>query len=221
MEPLPPGAEPPLQPKKSGTSGCMIALFVALGIGVLIVVALIIGVVVIANNPTVKKVVGAMGGVINAPGRQEIGNAGCEIPMVMDMRHLADLAADNPKADPEAVAQMRRTVFINCLYVKREPTLGCADIARIYGQAVPDGPPQATVYVHRDGNEAPICQGLFDPKTGERIGDAMPPPRGQFDLTHQPPPPASPLGDGATPTPEGAAPSAPSAPTAPPGADAK
>jgi hypothetical protein len=164
----------------------MIVLFLFLGAGVLAVVALVIGILVIASNPTVQEVAGAVGGMVNAPGRKELMDAGCEMAMVMDMRSFAKLAQKDPNADPEEIAKLEKAVFVSCMYLKREPSLDCPDVAKTYGTAVPDGAPEVTVVVQAQGRQEPVCAGFYDVHTGVRLGEPMRAPERRYEFGNTP-----------------------------------
>lgn len=164
-------ASPPHQARRS-PSGCLIALFVLIGLGVLAIIGVGIAGYVMLQDPAVKDVVGAIGGVMNAPGRQELMDAGCEQAFVMDMDPLVKLAqrkGDEADRDLEA---MKNAVMINCAFSKESAVgLDCGQVARIYREQV-SAERQVHVVVQVTGKQHPECTGHYD-RAGNRLGDAL------------------------------------------------
>src|SRR5688572_30370151 len=110
----PPGEQP--LPRKSGSNGCLIVLGIIGGIFLLGLLGVFVAGYLFMQQPEVKEVMGAMGGMFNAPGRQELMQAGCEQAMVMDMSGFAKLAEKDQNARPEDVEMLKRSVFITCAF---------------------------------------------------------------------------------------------------------
>lgn len=169
----------------------MILLLIFLGLGILAIGGIGVMCYTITQNPAVKEVIGAFGSILNAPGRRELIAAGCDGAMVIDMRAFAEIAKKDPDADPEEIARMQDTVFVNCVFNTAEPLLTCAQVAKAYRDAVPDGPPHVNIFVQTAGKSEPICSGSYD-NDAKYLGEAEAPPRSPIGPTPwQTPPPTS------------------------------
>ena len=177
----PAGHEPPARPAKKGPSGCFIALMVVVGLGVLGMIALGVVVYSVASQPEFKEMFGAVAGMMNAPGREELRAAGCEEALVMDLRPMAQMArrqaqerggTEGAPTDAElAEIEELDQVFALCIFDAKEPTLDCAAVARAYLGAVPEPPPSVAAVVQRSGQDEPVCAQRYD-ATGRLLGEA-------------------------------------------------
>jgi hypothetical protein len=154
-------------------SGCTIVLLIFMGICLLLAILIGVAVYQVMQNENVKQAFGAVGKMINAPGRQELEAAGCERAMVMDMRGFADLAKNAPNAKPTDVAALEQAVMVTCALSQKKPELTCEHLSRVYFKAQKDKtkvPPQVTMAVYVAGEQKPVCIGRYD-ADGKYLGE--------------------------------------------------
>ena len=166
------------QPKKR--SGCLVALYVLFGIGLLGLVIGGIGVWAFLRTEEGQRVLQvAQDGAAwvveasNAPGTPELRELGCEAAMVSN----ADAAVDVfmtliPEAEKQE--QLRNDLasgagenldelrIIVCTVGRfAGPAPDCAAISQTYSRAVYDAPDSFYVLAIRQGQDAPSCQGIY------------------------------------------------------------
>ncbi len=161
--------------------GCWIALIIAGVFGVLCVIAVVIAIVVIAQNPDVRRVARVVGGSVrlmqesqNGPGARAVRGAGCDRAMVFDVSRLGELAQeldDQPPTGSDAEGTM-----VICQFVRSGTPPSCDDVARAFHAAAPPQPHGYTVVVQGTvgGNQ---CSARFAPdgRLLERVGGAAGP----------------------------------------------
>jgi hypothetical protein len=170
MTPYPSQTQPPA-PRKSGR-GCLIALLVVGGIGLLASIAIGIGIYAFATSPTGKtafKVIGESTRIategMKAPGAAEVRKLGCEQAMVIEMKDFAVLVAEISDAD---VSKMPDELIVTCQVGRSRTTPSCDDVASTYVKAVVRASHNFVASVTQQGGKA-LCQNEYDP-TGALIG---------------------------------------------------
>jgi hypothetical protein len=178
---MPPPAPNPPQQKKKGSSGCLIALGVVGGIFLLL--ALVGGILIwrVLKTDEAQAIIGAVGDAtkavqkgLNAPGTEQLRQAGCQEAMVMDVGDFMDIAkrfvkdggADGVKIDNEKL----HTLMVTCSVGYGEKVLSCDALAVTYVKAVGGrAEKNFAMLVQRQGGQKPLCQGEYDPQ-GRRVG---------------------------------------------------
>jgi hypothetical protein len=166
---------PPPVPPSGGKSrsGCLLALYIALGIVVAALLALAIGAWVFVRSETGQRFIEvAREGIsltreaARAPGTDALRAAGCSQAMVMSMDRMFDLLGE---IAPEARQRGRRRggapmegTLVFCQMAANDgKDADCARLARTYAEAVPDGPERFGLVVQASGNGRPVCQGTY------------------------------------------------------------
>ncbi|MGV3623235.1 MAG: hypothetical protein ACO1OB_20615 [Archangium sp.] len=159
MTPLPPSQ--PAAPQKKSSSGCLIAVLV---IGGLVAVACIAGAVMVgvaAQSPEGKKAMSLVGkgmGVItkamNAPGAQQVREAGCADAMVIDAAEISE--AFGELFDAGTKKQEDEKVIVMCQGTFGLPT--CDEVADAYRNAPGVKPGPFTVIVKKKNAKKNDCE---------------------------------------------------------------
>lgn len=160
---------PPVRPESR--SGCLTALYIALGVGVLLVLVAGAGVWLFLRSEQGQRLVTvAREGMtmaqeaMTAPGTDALRSAGCRQPMVMSSARLTELARVlGPEGPAENISALGVETLVVCQSIREEGSApGCSEIARTYAAAVPDAPARFAVTVtHARGGTA--CQGVYTP----------------------------------------------------------
>jgi hypothetical protein len=169
------------QPRKR--SGCMVALYVLFGIGLFFVVAGGLATYFFLQSDQGQKILqvakdGAEWITVasQAPGTEELREAGCEAAMVSDAGSALDifmtLIPDPGKQDEireELEAEAGQTSLDELLIVVCTlPRFSvnpprCEELAQTYGNAVSTAPLSFYVLVVAQGQNEPPCQGMYSP----------------------------------------------------------
>ncbi len=110
-----------------------------------------------------------------APGTDELRDAGCEAAMVSDAGSALDifmtLLPEEKGAEARSALEAQvgsqpldELVLVICTlprFTVRRPD--CEDLARRYGDAVATAPPNFYLLVMEQGQDAPSCQGIYAP----------------------------------------------------------
>jgi len=168
--------QPAQQPSKG--SGCSAAkVLIVLGLVFLIGGVALAGTCAwcLATNPEVRKAGALLGETMrmgvaaaSAPGADELREAGCEEAMVLDMRRVTKLTEElADELDDDAKVQVPeepwQQLVVVCQYRLGKPELTCEDVARTYGQAVPNAPEQFGAVVQAGFSGKNVCQGVYGP----------------------------------------------------------
>lgn len=153
----PPAATPPKR------SGCVIALMVIGALLALVCIGSGIAMFVAARSETGKKIFAAVGqGValaekgVNAPGAEELRQAGCPQALVMDMKEamkLAELFIDGGLKDSDDLNYLMAACTGK--YGDTLPT--CEALAPVYAKAVPSER-EFVIEVKINGKQKPECR---------------------------------------------------------------
>jgi hypothetical protein len=164
--PPPPGAPQPGYPQpgypqqpppKKGMSGCLMAVLIVGGLG--IVAAIVVGIFVWKAAQALKTI--AQEG-LNAPGSAELRAAGCDAAVVMDMSKISALFdAGAPSAS--------ETVLVTCSVTAGKAAPSCDDLAKTYAKAVGRANGNFLVEVQANGS-TPTCKKVYSP-TGSFLRD--------------------------------------------------
>ncbi len=109
---------------------------------------------------------------MNAPGTDELRQAGCSEPMVLQLGRMAALlesmgATEGPIPFGEGIPPETMMVICNA---SGSTQIACGDIASTYGGATDATAPFIVVSENGRGTEGSGCQGLFD-ATGRKLRD--------------------------------------------------
>jgi hypothetical protein len=160
----------PSAPPRTSRSGCLIAVYIMLGLGALVLVAGGIGVWLFLRSERGQNVMKmAREGMTlareaaSAPGTAELRAAGCSQAMVMSSARMRDLIGDVPAQgdDGKASASTTQTMLFCQLATSDGVGPDCGEIARAYAKAVPDAPERISVVVRGAGIGGNRCQGVF------------------------------------------------------------
>lgn len=168
------------EPRKR--SGCLVALYALFGVGLFFVVAGSIAAYFFLQSEKGQQILqvardGAqwLAAASQAPGTEELRAAGCEAAMVSDAASALDVfmtlvpeeqKREEIRADVEQRAgssELDELTLVICTlprFTTSKPA--CEDLARTYGDAVPNAPPTFFVLVIQQGADAPTCQGTYD-----------------------------------------------------------
>ncbi len=159
--------------RRSGPSGCLIAVFIGVGLIVLAVVVFVIGFVRMVSDPEFKRKMAVGQSAIQvyveaakAPGAAELRALGCGQAMVIDANRLRQVARSlrpdaGAEVEPARLPEVISPVLV-CQVVE-EPRFNCEDVVRTYVTAVPDAPPQmiAMIQISRFGPVKNVCSGVY------------------------------------------------------------
>jgi len=166
--PLPPSSQPPRKER----SGCLLALYIVLGVGAVLLVVTVVGLFLFARSETGQRLITtAREGITlaqeaqRAPGTDALRAAGCSQAMVMPMGRMLELVGEvAPQASAEirGASELRDDTFVFCeLDTETHPDLECSDIARIYGEAVPNAPERFGVAIQPERGRETKCSGSY------------------------------------------------------------
>lgn len=167
---------PPLPPsERKPRSGCLTALYIMLGLGAFILVVGAIGIWLFLRSETGRQFTETVSSGIaltteatRAPGTQELRAAGCSQAMVIPAARMFELlGAAAPEVRAESGAFGEQTVVMCQLSTADDSAPDCADVARIYAAAVPDGPERFGVIVQAQRGGA-LCDGAYG-RDGSRL----------------------------------------------------
>ena len=157
-------------PSKTRRSGCLLAIYVIVGLGTLFLVTVSIGAWLFLRSERGQQLIGMAGEGISlmkqarsAPGTEALRAAGCAQAMVMPVGRMTELVS---KIAPEAGNGMPES-FANGTVVLCQVETGegtspdCAEIARVYMEAVPEAPRRFGVVVHDQRRDEMRCQGSY------------------------------------------------------------
>jgi hypothetical protein len=173
-EPIGPGG-----PKQR--SGCLVGLYVILGLGMLlIVVGGIAFWLFLRSDEGQRMLAAARQGVewaeeaAQAPGTAELREFGCETAVVTTFDQMLELAAElfpeEAGAELEENPLADETLVLCMIGFFSDAAVDCAGVARVYGAAVPDAPERFVVMTQKQGRGKGECQGFFAPD-GRFLGE--------------------------------------------------
>jgi hypothetical protein len=164
-------------------SGCIVALYVLFGIGLFVLVAGGLSTYFFLQSEQGQKILqvakdGAEWVTVasQAPGTEELREAGCEAAMISDAGSAVDIfmtlipePGKQAEIREELEAQAGQTSLDELLLVictlprfnVNSPR--CEELARTYGDAVSTAPLSFYVLVVAQGRDEPSCQGMFAP----------------------------------------------------------
>jgi hypothetical protein len=173
---------------RTSRSGCLIALYVVLGLVVLVLVVGSIGAWLFLRSETGQRLVRATREGISlateaarAPGTQQLREAGCSQAMVLPMRRMTELfeslGADMGDAQE---ALDRDEIVVMCQMGGGETAApSCDDVARIFIDAAGEVPETFAVVVQNRSQRGAACDARYT-KDGTRIEEPVEqPPAGQ------------------------------------------
>jgi hypothetical protein len=160
-----PYAPPAQTPQRR--SGCLLALYIMLGLGTLVIVASLIAGWLFMRSERGQKVIKAVSEsmamakqAMQAPGTDELRKAGCTQAMVIPtsqiLKIVSEVAPEAQKDMPESVAG---DTLIMCQINSDTKGPDCPAVAQIYAKAVPDSPESFGITVQRQGQTT--CQGTY------------------------------------------------------------
>ena len=163
------------QAQRSGCSAGKVILILVLAFLVVGLASVGTCVWCLATNPEVRKAGALLGETVrmgaaaqSAPGTDELEEAGCEDALVLDMRKVVRLTEDlaeeiGDEGDVQVPEEEWQKHIVVCQHRFRKPKLSCAEVAAVYGRAVPTAPREFGVSVQAGlGNES-VCQGVYAP----------------------------------------------------------
>lgn len=168
-------------PKSTGSarrSGCRVALYTLLGVGLLVVVVTGIATWSYLQTEQGQKLIEVakqsadwMAEASQAPGTAELRSAGCQVALVSEMSEAVDLLAmlvSDEEREREMLAQMESagslqvSLLVICTLPRKSPDdPDCGGLARTYGTAVPSAPGGFFLVAIRQGDAAPSCQAAY------------------------------------------------------------
>ena len=163
------------QAKRSGCSAGKVILVLVVGFLLLGLAAAGTCAWCLATNPEVRKAGALLGETVrmgaaasNAPGTDELEEAGCADAMVLDMRKVVQLTEDlaeeiGDDGDVQVPEEEWQQHIVVCQYRFREAKLSCDDVAATYTRAVPTAPARFGVVVQAGLNNGNVCQGVYGP----------------------------------------------------------
>jgi hypothetical protein len=163
------GLPPPAPPQ--GRSGCLTALYIVLGLGLVALVVLIVGGWLFLRSETGQQVMTTVREGVTlaqeastAPGTEALRDAGCGQALVMSAARLRDVAGAIVTGLPEGagLAGAERVLFCQASR-GGDPPPACADLVRRYAGAVDDAPDRMAVLVQVAGQSDAACQGVYSP----------------------------------------------------------
>jgi hypothetical protein len=170
------------QPPKR-RSGCLLALYLLFGIGLFFLLAGGIAGYLFLKTEQGQQILETVKGgaqwitvAAQAPGTDELREAGCEAAMVSDAGSALDVFMTLvPDADQQAEIRERveaeagdepledLTIVICTLPRLGDAGPGCDELARTYAAAVDDPPASFYVLLIRQGQQGASCQGIYSP----------------------------------------------------------
>ena len=157
-------AKPPKQ-----RSGCLLALYIMLGIGATLLVVTGIGIFLFARSEQGQKLIKVASEGISlardaaqAPGTNELRAAGCSQAMVMPTARMIELLGE---ISPDARKELPETFNVGTLVLCQLDSSGdtgpdCDQVARIYADAAPNAPERFGVMVQPRQGQAK-CEGSY------------------------------------------------------------
>jgi hypothetical protein len=172
-EPAPPTA----RPTRTQRSGCLLALYIMLGLGALVLVTVGIGIWLFVRSEPGQQWIGVAGRSISlmqqaqrAPGTDALRAAGCAQAMVMPVGKMAELIGEiTPHARKQAPESFAARTLVLCQINTGDGSgPDCAEVARIYAGAAPEAPDGFSVIVQDQGRGQPRCQRSYG-RTGATL----------------------------------------------------
>lgn len=162
-------APPTAHQRNQNRKGCLIALAVVGGLMAILAILVSVAAYRFSRDPEVRKVfavvkegVSASISGMNAPGTEQLREAGCKQAMVFDTRKMVELVEElEPSTDdaPDA-ASMAPTIICQ---VGSKSALDCPTVVQVYVSAVPDAPEELIVQVQENSfmKQGQRCGGLY------------------------------------------------------------
>ncbi len=180
----PTGPPAPYDEPRSKRSGCMVALYILFGLGLLVVVGGGAAIYLFLQTEEgqrlaqgVKRGAEWVAVASQAPGTAELREAGCEAAMVSEAGEALDIILttvfpeqekrDEARAQLESEAgqaNLDELLLVICTlprFTTEQP--GCDELARTYTNAVDRTPDSFYVMVMQQGQNEPSCQGIYSP----------------------------------------------------------
>ncbi len=165
-----PDLPPPSSPAPKSRSGCLLALYIALGLGAVMIVMTGIGIWLFLRSETGQKLVDvASDGIAlvreatQAPGTEALRAAGCSQAMVIPtskvLKLVGEFAPDARRELPESFAD--GTLVMCQLNTRDGEGPDCAEVARVYARAAPQAPERFGVMVQNQRQGQAKCQGSY------------------------------------------------------------
>jgi len=169
------GPEPIGPPKRSG---CRIALYAIFGLGLFVIVGIGVAVWLFLESEEGQRVVEAakqgatwMTEASQAPGTEELREAGCSDALVSEMSKAIDifmafLPDETQKSELveqlESAGGLDTRLLVMCsLSPLQSDEPDCGILARTYADAVAPAPDRFLLIVLRQGEDAPRCRGIY------------------------------------------------------------
>jgi hypothetical protein len=109
----------------------------------------------------------------NAPGAQEMRDAGCQEAMVTTVSQLTTLVTafvpEGEGTDEFAAMNQSQEILLFCQVQPWSKAPECGELARVYSDAVDPDPAQVVVMVQKQSQSDPVCSGYYAPD-GTRLG---------------------------------------------------
>jgi hypothetical protein len=145
-------------------------LYVVLGLVGFFVLTTIVGVVVFVRSDTGKRIINTVSRSVtlfqeasSAPGTEQLRARGCTRAMVIPFDRLADIMREMA---PEAAQDINRrrlpgegTLVLCQVRTSEAAAPACADVARVYAEAVPGAPARFGVTVQQRNKS--VCDGKY------------------------------------------------------------
>ncbi len=102
-----------------------------------------------------------------APGTEELRAAGCDTASVMNLGEMlgavSNFVGEEDREEIEAIDSDEMTMIVCQVNFGDKAPLECDAIARVYGAAVPDAPPELMVQSQKAGRIKDHCVGVYAP----------------------------------------------------------
>jgi hypothetical protein len=164
---------PPVTPQAAPAqrSGCLTAVYVALGLGLLMLLATGIGIWVFLRSETGQRVMeAAREGITHAreaasaPGTGALRGAGCDQAMVLPLGRIFEILGVTPgsRGGRSGTRRLPSETVVLCQLSRLDAGPDCAGVARVYADAVPTAPERFAVLVQALGGRSK-CEGIYAP----------------------------------------------------------
>ena len=174
MVPDPPA---PTAPPAKSRSGCLLAVYIFLGVCAVGVVTTGIGAWFFLRSERGQKLIevvrdgySLMRQATQAPGTEALRAAGCTQAMVIPTTELLKLGGQlNPETRQDIPEKLRDESLVMCQIAGDVEGPDCPDVARIYAKAAPQAPERFGIIVQHQRGRQTRCQGSYA-RDGSRLG---------------------------------------------------